>query len=119
VDVEGKLDGGAGADQFHGLIKRLLSEGDKRIVINLEKTPWANSRGIGLLIGAFTSVTNAGGRLVLAQVPARISETLRVTRLILIFEMFSTIEAAVLSVTAPGDDGATARVAHTRAISTP
>jgi len=103
--------GGADTAGFHGLIKRLLNDGEKRFVINLEKTPWATSQGIGLLIGAFTSITNAAGRLVLAQAPARLEETLRVTRLILIFELYSTLDAAVAAVTATGDDGGAARIA--------
>lgn len=118
VDVEGKLVGGDDSPGFHGLIRRLLGEGEKRFVINLEKAPWATSQGIGLLIGAFTSVTNAGGKLVLAQANGRIHETLRVTRLVLIFETFATLEAAIVCVTAPGDDGGTARVARARAITT-
>ena len=72
VDVEGKLVGGPESGDFHGLIKRLLEDGEKRIVINLQETPWANSQGIGLLIGALTSVTNAGGKLALAQAGERI-----------------------------------------------
>jgi anti-sigma B factor antagonist len=116
VDIDGKLVGGSDTDAFHGLIKALLGEGEKRIVINLEKAPWANSQGIGLLIGALTSVTNAGGKLVLAHVCGRIHDILRVTKLIMIFETFGTLDEAVRNVLRGGPDGAAARVAGVRAI---
>jgi anti-sigma B factor antagonist len=116
VDVEGKLVGGDDTAVFHAMIKRLLGEGERRIVINLERSPWATSQGIGLLIGALTSVTNAGGRLVLARACGRINDVLRMTRLILIFETYATLEEAVDHVLRGDPAAAAARVAGVRAI---
>ena len=115
VDVEGKLVGGPNSGEFHGLIKRLLEEGERRFVINLQETPWANSQGIGLLIGALTSVTNEGGKLVLAESGERIRDVLKVTRLYMIFENFATVDAAVRDVLG-GHNGGSARVAGLRSI---
>jgi anti-sigma B factor antagonist len=115
VDVEGKLVGGPDSEKFHGMIKRLLDGGESRFVINLQETPWANSQGIGLLIGALTSVTNAGGKLVLAEAGERIRDILNVTRLFMIFEHFATVDEAVRNVTG-GNNGGSARVARLRGI---
>jgi anti-sigma B factor antagonist len=115
VDVEGKLVGGPDSEAFHGLIKRLLSDGEKRIVINLQETPWANSQGIGLLIGALTSVTNAGGQLVLANAGERIHDILKVTKLYMIFDSFGTIDDAIQSLL-DGRNGGSARLAGMRTI---
>ena len=114
VDVEGKLIGGPDSGEFHGLIKRLLEDGEKRIVINLGETPWASSQGIGLLIGALTSVTNAGGKLALAQAGERIQDVLKVTRLYMIFDSFNSIDDAVKNLLS--GDGGSARIAGTRSI---
>lgn len=112
VDIEGKLVGGPGSDAFHGLIKRLLERGEKRIVVNLQETPWANSQGIGLLIGALTSVTREGGRLVLANGCDRIHDVLEVTRLSMIFDCYESVEAALRGVMRDG--GGSARAGVTR-----
>jgi len=96
VEVHGKLIGGPeSSDEFHELIKGLLDGGKNKIVINLGRTSWADSRGIGMLIGAYTSVKNAGGDLVLAHVIDRINGILSVTRLLLIFRTFDSDDNAV------------------------
>lgn len=114
VDIDGKLVGGPGSEGFHGLIKQLLEDGEKRFVVNLRDTPWANSQGIGLLIGALTSVSNAGGRLVLADACERIHDILNVTRLSMIFECFESVEEATRHVLSTSGGGA-ARIVAMRA----
>ena len=67
VEIHGKLIGGPeNTDAFHNVFKSLLNQGRDKIVVNLGLTPWANSQGIGMLIGAHTSVRNAGGELVIS-----------------------------------------------------
>jgi len=106
VDIEGKFVGGPeNSDMFHSFFKSLLSEGQKKVVVNLGKTPWANSQGIGMLIGAHTSFANEGGELVLAQVTDRIQDILTVTRLLLIFRTFETESQALEHLTASGSPG--------------
>ena len=96
VDIEGKLIGGPdNVDEFHSFFKSLLDQGMNRIVVNLRKTPWANSQGVGMLIGAHTSATNAGGELVLSNILDRIDDILTTTRLLLIFKTFDTEEEAI------------------------
>ncbi len=112
VDVSGKLIGGLeNTQKFHDLIAGLLGEGATRIVINLRDTPWANSQGIGMLIGAYTSAKKAGAKLVLAEVGDRIRDVLEITRLSLIFEMFLTVDDAVDGTSGPhaGRSGLTTR----------
>lgn len=91
VDVSGKLIGGLeNSERFHTLFKNLLTEGRNRIVVNLKDTPWADSQGIGILIGAYTSVRNADGDLVLAAPSPRVCSLLAVTRLDQLFEVRET-----------------------------
>jgi anti-sigma B factor antagonist len=115
VDIEGKLVGGPGSENFHELVKRLLDDGEKRFVFNLEKTPWANSTGIGLLIGALTSISREGGKIVLANGCQRIQDILRVTRLSMIFDCYDDTERAVNEVLAANGGGA-ARLGGTRSV---
>ena len=96
VGIHGKLLGGPDeSDRFHQLFKSIVDEGKKNVVVNLRRTSYANSLGIGMLIGAYTSIRNSGGELVLAHVIDRINNILIVTKLLLIFKTFETMDEAV------------------------
>jgi anti-sigma B factor antagonist len=96
IEVRGKLIGGPEiSDRFHELIDSLVAQDAKSVVFDLGHTSWANSQGIGLLIGAHTRLQRSGGRLVLARVVDRIQDILSVTRLLLIFKTFATVEDAL------------------------
>jgi len=96
VQVHGKLIGTPdNCADMHRLFKSLVDSGRNKIVVDLGETPWANSQGIGMLIGAFTSVSNVGGNLVLANVPDRINDVLAVTKLNLVFKTFDNEDLAL------------------------
>ena len=95
VYVEGKMVGGADSDMLHNYMKDLLKAGHRKFVINLKKVPWADSRGIGMLIGAHTSVKNENGRLVLTNIGDRIDSILTLTRLLLIFKTFDSEQEGI------------------------
>ena len=76
-----------------------LIRNKKNIIVDLADVDWMNSVGLGMLISALTTVKNAGGRLVLANI-AKIESILTITRLISVFEHYETREEAVKSYTA-------------------
>jgi len=112
LEVYGKLIGAPeNPDQFRDYFKNLVASGEKKVVVNLGDVSWATSQGIGILIGAYTSMTNAGGTLVLSNVGVRIKDILKVTRLIEIFEIFDSEDAAIDRLAdGPGSGGAVSRV---------
>ena len=115
VDVAGKLIGGVeNSERFHSLFKTLLTRGPRNIVVNLNATPWADSQGIGILIGAYTSVMKAQGALVLAAPSERICSLLAVTRLDQLFIVRETEEEALSYLRA-----ATATPGATRSLTNP
>ncbi len=93
-DVSGKIMGGEETTMFHGRIHEYITQNKKKIVIDLAKVEWMNSVGLGMLISALTTVKNAGGRLVLANITA-IESVLTITRLINVFEHFDSRADAV------------------------
>jgi len=107
VEVHGKLLGSPdNVDHFHGLIRSLIDDGNNKIVISLRHVPFADSLGIGMLIGACASARNSGGELVLSHVNNRIMKILKVTKLLLIFRTYERVEKAVASLSAHAADGA-------------
>jgi anti-sigma B factor antagonist len=103
VQVEGKMVGGADSEVFHAFVKELIAEGHRKFLINLGKVPWADSRGIGMLIGAHTSIQNAEGSLVLTNIGDRIDSILTLTRLLLIFKTFDSEQEGIQYLTG-GED---------------
>jgi anti-sigma B factor antagonist len=95
VDMDGQLVGGENSETFRGFIDGLLEQHKKRIIVNLHRVPWANSQGVGMLIGAHKIVKDAGGELVLANVTDKIHSILSVTRLCIVFSTFSSVNEAV------------------------
>ncbi|RKX29383.1 MAG: anti-sigma factor antagonist [Candidatus Zixiibacteriota bacterium] len=96
LDVSGKIMGGDETTMFHGKIHEYITSNNKNIVVDLAKVDWMNSVGLGMLISALTTVKNAGGRLVLANI-TKIESILTITRLITVFEHYDSREEAIKS----------------------
>jgi anti-sigma B factor antagonist len=93
-EVSGKIMGGEETTLFHGKIHEYIQQNKKNMIIDLKNVEWMNSVGLGMLISALTTVKNAGGRLVLANID-KIESILTITRLITVFEHFDTREEAI------------------------
>jgi anti-sigma B factor antagonist len=96
LDVSGKIMGGDEATLFHGKIHEYINENKKNIIVDLARVDWMNSVGLGMLITALTTVKNAGGRLVLANI-TKIESILTITRLISVFEHYDSRQDAIAS----------------------
>jgi len=68
LDLSGKIMGGEETTMFHGKMHELIQSGKRKFIIDLKNVEWMNSVGLGMLISAFTTVKNAKGRLVLANI---------------------------------------------------
>lgn len=76
----------------------LLSEGVKRLVVDLSRTEYMDSAGLGLLIGLQRRLREAGGVLGLAGLKAQVQRVFDVTKLSRIFAIYSDAETAVKEV---------------------
>jgi len=94
LEVSGKIMGGEETTMFHGKIHEYINQNKKNFVIDLAKVDWMNSIGLGMLISALTTVRNAGGKLVLANID-KIESILTITRLITVFEHHDSRDQAL------------------------
>lgn len=94
LDVSGKIMGGEETTLFHGKIHEYITQNKKSFVVDLKNVDWMNSVGLGMLISALTTVKNAQGRLVLANI-TKIESILTITRLISVFEHFDSRDEAL------------------------
>ena len=64
------------------------------LIIDFAKVPYADSAGIGALVGAYVTRQNSGRRLALVAVSNRIHDALKVTRVEQFFKFFDSISDA-------------------------
>jgi anti-sigma B factor antagonist len=89
--------GGPDGAKLHDTLKELKEQEKKNVVVDLSKTKFMNSSGLGMLISAMTTMRNAGGDLRLANVADRIQSLLVITKLITVFKHYDSVEEAVSS----------------------
>ena len=95
LDVSGKIILGQGTMVVRNTIKDLLHNGVKKIVVNLAEVNHIDSSGVGELVSSFTAVAKEGGQLRLLNLGAKVREILAITRLLTVFQVFDTEQAAV------------------------
>jgi len=95
LTVSGKLMGGKETLEVHEHVKNLISDGIKKIVIDLSKVKWMNSQGIGVLMASYTSLVKAEGFLRLSGVINKVKSILMITQIITFFDVYDTADRAV------------------------
>ena len=84
------------------IVRRLLQQGRRQILLNLQDVSYIDSSGIGELVGAFTSVQGHGGQLRLLNPVAKVINVLRLTRLDHLFPVETDEASAIESFGQPG-----------------
>lgn len=97
VDVSGRITLGEGSSTLREGIRELLAKGHRKILLNLADVSYIDSSGIGELVSAYTSVTNAGGQLKLVNLTKRVNDLLQITKLYTIFDIYDNELTAVRS----------------------
>lgn len=97
LEIKGNIMGEDDGNLFYGRLKELIEKGKKKIVIDLSRVEWINSRGLGILISGLTTMRNSGGELKLAHVGQKINSLLTMTRLMTAFDSYETTDQAVKS----------------------
>jgi anti-sigma B factor antagonist len=79
------------------MVRRLASEGNKRVLINLAAVPHIDSTGLADLVASYTTLVRQGGMMTLEHVTPYVAKLLEITRLDAIFGVFSSEADAVAS----------------------
>jgi len=97
LDLKGKITIGAGDIALRNAVQEAMASGDKSIILNMTGVTTIDSSGVGELVSSFTTATNRGAKLKLANIPAKVSDVLTITQLITVFDVFDTEDEAVAS----------------------
>ncbi|MFE4599236.1 STAS domain-containing protein [Kitasatospora indigofera] len=97
VDVKGRIVIGVGDVQLREAVRGLLSDGARKIVLNLADVTSIDSSGIGELVSAYTATSRENGQLKLANLPPKIMDILRITQLLTVFDVHDSEDEATAS----------------------
>lgn len=97
IEFKGDVMGGPDTVKLNEQLHKLIDEGKKNVVVDLSKVKFMNSSGLGMLIGALTTMRNAGGDLRIANATDKIESLLMITKLITVFQHFKSVDEAAAS----------------------
>jgi anti-sigma B factor antagonist len=95
--LTGSVLGGPDATALNDALHKLVDKRKKKVVLDLQGVESMNSSGLGMLIGALTTIKNAGGDLKIAAASKKIETLLVITKLSTVFELYPTVKKAVAS----------------------
>jgi len=87
VDLTGRIVLGEGSAGLRDLLRDLVREGIKKILLNLRNVDYIDSSGLGELVSAFTSMRSQGGELKLLNLTKRVRALLQITKLLTVFDI--------------------------------
>jgi anti-sigma B factor antagonist len=97
-EIKGRFLGSIDGAAFKTSLANLLESGKGHFIIDLSKTDFMDSSGIGVLIGGLTSTRRAGGDMRLAGMTKRIKNLFLITKLLgSVFDDYDTVALALTS----------------------
>ena len=106
IKLQGGLRLGPPVDAVRSALEDLASKGENRLVLDLSDVPIMDSTGMGLLVRAHTSASKNGGAVKLAAPAKIVNQTLKITGLLQVFEVFGDADQAAQSFVAKPAAGA-------------
>jgi len=97
IKLRGRLNLGEAVDRMRQTFDDLIAAGEIRFVVDLEEVSMVDSSGIGLLVRCLTEAKQSSGSLKLLKPSKFAVQTLRMTGLLKLFEVFDDPEQAVAS----------------------
>ena len=95
VELNGRLVLGTESASLREAMKRMASQGDTKILVNLAGVNYIDSSGLGTLVAGYTTLVSSHGEMKLLYLTDRVHELMQITKLLTVFDVF-TDEAAAL-----------------------
>ena len=76
IGLAGRIDGGNSCRNIHEAFRESLSEGRRKIVLDLGEVDWINSLGVGFLVAAAVSASREGAIVRVTRLDGRVGSVL-------------------------------------------
>ena len=97
IDMSGKIILGEETAQLRETVKKILSKGNDRILLNLSDVSYIDSSGLGQLVSCFATTSGKGGQMKLLNLTNKVKEVLQITKLSTVFDIFEDESKAIQS----------------------
>lgn len=97
IKLRGRLNLGDAVDGMRKTFDDLMAAGDSQFVVDLAEVTMIDSSGIGLLVRCLTLAKQTGGSLKLLNPSKFAVQTLKMTGLLKLFDVFTDAEQAIAS----------------------
>ncbi|HKZ79277.1 MAG TPA: STAS domain-containing protein [Pyrinomonadaceae bacterium] len=97
LDMNGAIRIGEGAIALRDAVRGLVSNGKKKVLLNLGGVNYMDSSGVGELIANYTTLSREGGQLKLLNLTDRIQNLLVITKLLTVFDAYESESEALTS----------------------
>ncbi len=97
LELSGRLTMGAASQELEEKLQSLISDGHLALLVDCSQVQKIDSQGINALVQGFISVEKRGGKLKLLNLPHKMREVLRITRVLQFVESFDDEEVALRS----------------------
>ena len=87
LDLSGRIVLGEASAGVRDLVRNLIKDGNKKILLNLRDVDYIDSSGLGELVNALTSMRSQGGELKLLNLTKRVRALLQITKLLTVFDI--------------------------------
>jgi len=95
IEPRGTLIGDEGTDDLRKEVADFIEQGNRSLIINLEKVNFMNSSGLGAIVSARISYKRNGGDVKLVGLTKNVQNLFIVTKLSEIFDIYDSIDEAI------------------------
>lgn len=97
LDLQGGIRLGQENAYLHNAIRRIVENGEKKVLINLAEVTKIDSSGMGELIAAWTTLHKHAGQVKLLNLTQSVEELMTLTKLLTVFETYEDERDAIAS----------------------
>ena len=97
IHLSGKIMGGPEMPDLCKKIKKQLSIGTKKILMDFRNVRWINSTGIGGILGCVTTLRKKGGDIRFASLSSAVKHYFHITKIDTVVEVYEDLDDAVAS----------------------
>ena len=97
LKLNGNLIEGPETHEFNEIITKYLKANKLNFIIDFADIKYINSTGLSIIFRGYLSISKAGGKLRIANLNAKLSNLLSITKLNTLFEIEKDIESAIES----------------------
>jgi len=96
VSVTGRM-GEVSAPEFEEKMMQCIDEGEKTIVVDLERLEYISSAGLRSILATAKALKEVGGKIFLAGLTGAVKEVFEISQFVSIFEVYDSVNDALSS----------------------